>query len=431
MSRRRSWCLPLVLLLLGWLAAAAQAQDSEPCPHREMWELSPERLQAILQDHQKWLEAGRKPSGPGRRAVFCKADLSEANLRYANLQKANLMLANLQKANLEAADLSEADLTLAYLREADLRSANLQKANLEAADLSEADLTLAYLREADLRSANLQKADLTLAYLPEADLRNTDLEGARLSGAGLYGVRYEPVTAPAPGYLTGVWGLATLRFGAGANSGAVLLRTKLAEVGLRDLEREVTYAIEHNTTRNLLFRELFVIEEDQTKEEVRWDEPLRLIEAGFRWVFFEAPVAYGLHPGRALQILLAAIGGFALIYLVPLSKSGADGIHRIWPKGRLGPKWPQIGWEEEIRVERLQPRGGWRRLGTALQFSIITAFHLGWRDLNVGTWLSRLQTKEYALQATGWVRVVAGIQSLLSVYLLALWALTYFGRPFG
>ena len=29
-----------------------------------------------------------------------------------------------------------------------------------------------------------------------------------------------------------------------------------------------------------------------------------------------------------------------------------------------------------------------------------------------------------------WVRVVSGVQSLLSVYLLALWVLTYFGRPF-
>ena len=42
-----------------------------------------------------------------------------------------------------------------------------------------------------------------------------------------------------------------------------------------------------------------------------------------------------------------------------------------------------------------------------------------------------MQTHEYTLRATGWVRAVAGCQSLLSVYLLALfWALTYFGRPF-
>jgi hypothetical protein len=28
------------------------------------------------------------------------------------------------------------------------------------------------------------------------------------------------------------------------------------------------------------------------------------------------------------------------------------------------------------------------------------------------------------------VRVVAGIQSLLSIYLIAIWVVTYFGRPF-
>jgi hypothetical protein len=34
------------------------------------------------------------------------------------------------------------------------------------------------------------------------------------------------------------------------------------------------------------------------------------------------------------------------------------------------------------------------------------------------------------MKGTGWVRTVSGIQSLISVYLLALAALTYFGRPF-
>ena len=118
-------------------------------------------------------------------------------------------------------------------------------------------------------------------------------------------------------------------------------------------------------------------------------------------------------------------------YLVPLSRDGTDGIHRIWPKGRLEPKGRTMPWQEDIKVERLHPKGWWRRLGIALQFSTVSAFNLGWRDLNVGTWLSRLQTRDYALQATGWVRTVAGFQSLISVYLLAMWVLTYFGRPFG
>ena len=65
-----------------------------------------------------------------------------------------------------------------------------------------------------------------------------------------------------------------------------------------------------------------------------------------------------------------------------------------------------------------------------LYFSLLSAFSLGWRELNAGTWIARVQPREYVLRATGWVRTVAGIQSLLSVYLLALWVLTYFGRPF-
>jgi hypothetical protein len=58
------------------------------------------------------------------------------------------------------------------------------------------------------------------------------------------------------------------------------------------------------------------------------------------------------------------------------------------------------------------------------------AFNLGWREFNVGNWITRLQYYEYTLRATGWVRSVAGFQSLLSVYLQALWVLSYFGRPF-
>jgi hypothetical protein len=34
------------------------------------------------------------------------------------------------------------------------------------------------------------------------------------------------------------------------------------------------------------------------------------------------------------------------------------------------------------------------------------------------------------LEPAGWVRVVSDLESLLSVYLLAIWALTYLGRPF-
>jgi hypothetical protein len=144
---------------------------------------------------------------------------------------------------------------------------------------------------------------------------------------------------------------------------------------------------------------------------------------------FEWPVAYGLRPGRALLILLGSIGVFALVYVVPLTTGSGSGIYRVWPAGRLEPAAGGVALAKEAKPERLL-RPGWAFLGHALQFSVLSAFHLGFRELNVGNWLARVQVREYGLQAVGWVRVVAGLQSLLSVYLLAIWALTYFGRPF-
>jgi len=80
-------------------------------------------------------------------------------------------------------------------------------------------------------------------------------------------------------------------------------------------------------------------------------------------------------------------------------------------------------------VERLY-KPGLRALPWAAYFSLLSAFHIGFREFSVGTWLARVQSRSYTLQPEGWVRTVSGIQSLLSVYLLAMWALTYFGRPF-
>jgi len=73
----------------------------------------------------------------------------------------------------------------------------------------------------------------------------------------------------------------------------------------------------------------------------------------------------------------------------------------------------------------------WLRLARiAIFFSILSAFQIGWRDLNVSNWISRIQSREYSLRAKGWVRIVAGSQSIVSAYLIVLWALAYFARPF-
>jgi len=66
----------------------------------------------------------------------------------------------------------------------------------------------------------------------------------------------------------------------------------------------------------------------------------------------------------------------------------------------------------------------------AAYFSLLSALRIGWSGLNFGTWITRMQLREYSLHATGWTRFASGLQSLISILLLALAILTYFGTPF-
>ena len=67
-----------------------------------------------------------------------------------------------------------------------------------------------------------------------------------------------------------------------------------------------------------------------------------------------------------------------------------------------------------------------RALMGGLWFSLVNSLRIGFRHLSVGTWLTRMQPREYVLEPRGWLRAVAGIQSVVGLYLLALLLLTYF-----
>jgi Pentapeptide repeats (8 copies) len=424
-------------LALALVTAGAHAQDvEEACSKSKGWRPSAEELQRTLQAHRKWYanSGSKNPAVPGR-AILCNADLRGADLRGADLQGANLL-----EADLRGADLVLAELNGAYLFSAELEEAILYEAKLNEANLVGANLCGANLGEAELNEANMIRADLIRANLAEAELRNTVLARTDLTGAV-----YAPGSPPPAAYVTGIKGLKTITFPLGEEIGLVQLRKLLQDGGLRDLEREATYAIERNKTRHLLLRRkapnrftctLPPEGPNQAEERsLRWREPLKLAEGTFRLVAFEWPVGYGLYPGFALQLLLGFILAFSVPYMValinPLTRHA--GIWRVWAEDRI------LKLREQDTPERLgndwYGDPWWRVLYRAslraLQFSIQSAFHIGFRELNVGNWLARLQPREYILKATGWVRFVSGLQSLLSVYLLALWALTYFGRPFG
>jgi hypothetical protein len=327
-----------------------------------------------------------------------------------------------------------------------LFKADLMKTNLWRANLSKAYLGWAKLNEADLGSAKLEYAYLI----------GTDLAGAKLFEADLTRSCYAPATAPASGSLAAIKGLPTVWFPNGTEAGLILLRDQLQNVGLRILEREATYAIELNKTLQLLGTE--ITDEDCVPRAERsrqsahasgevprpphrpapgptddgasnMRELFNLGEGWFRRIAFEWTVAYGVRPGRPLVIVSFLIVACGIVYTLCLATRTCI-ICRVWSGGRIerDRRAPRLAGEAQI--EPLRPRGFWAHVGHGLQFSLYSAFNIGWSWLEVGNWIARVRPGDYALRPVGWVRVIAGVQSLLCLYLLAMWALTYFGRPF-
>ena len=106
----------------------------------------------------------------------------------------------------------------------------------------------------------------------------------------------------------------------------------------------------------------------------------------------------------------------------------------IWPKERLEHERGGVTLAEQAEVDPLQPWGFWAPLRWGLQFSLLSAFQIGWDWLNVGTWITRLQGREYTLQATGGctavgLAIVAERLPARDVGLELLWPTFWIGCP--
>jgi hypothetical protein len=237
---------------------------------------------------------------------------------------------------------------------------------------------------------------------------------AKLVGVDLTAATYAPVSEPPDPYVAGIKGLATLNAASGEEIGLIQLRKLLA--GLSDSEREATFSIQRNITRDQLSRD--------SLRSAQIEGCLRSI--GFGWT-----TAYGLHPERALRWILLMGALLTPVYMFAMLRpTAASGVIKVFPADRRDGT-AGIPAHEEKRKKQLVNAKDWRSaLLAAAYFSLISAVNIGFEDFTPGDWIRWLQTRAYSLKAVGWVRVVAGAQALLSVYLLAMWVLTQFGQPF-
>ncbi len=321
-------------------------------------------------------------------------------------RKSDTAVKDPRRANLCKADLSNELMADFSLSHSVLAMANMSGAVLDMADLSGASLF----------DTNLSGASLFGTNLSGADLRKANLSGAFFLGTNLSGALFEPNELPRIDGIATALNLSQLRYASNPQA-LIKLRHAFREAGYREQERAITYALKNS---------------EQWRAQTVWDT----VEDVFKYVFFDLPTQWGMSPGRALRILVVLIGIFSIPYVVVLRYPRRGRIYRQWGSHNSSIAAARAARGKVYRTVLL-PKGTeplqypWKHaVLTGLQFSVLSAFHIGFREFNVGNWITRLQTRDYTLYATGWVRSVAGTQSLISVYLLAMWALTYFGRPF-
>ena len=277
--------------------------------------------------------------------------------------------------------------------------ADLSKANLQQTNLSNANLSNSYIREATLLYTNLSGAYLGGADLSKAGLFGANLTQTKLAHVNLTNSIYGPASEPPYPYVANIKGLSSIQVPEDAGEvGLVQLRKLFQDAGLRASEREATYSIERART--------FAMS--------GWPSAAAAV---LRWLAFDLTTAYGLHPVRALFLIMGIwllcipMYSWSIMYQ---SQEGS-GIYQSFPANRIAEPSGELTIEKNPVVIRVKAVNWW---------------NIGFQQFTPGDWIRRVQPHEYELQAEGWVRVLAGVQALLSVFLLAMWVLTQFGRPF-
>jgi hypothetical protein len=422
-------CLGLLIEILFLLPNISFASQDDFCSGSNQLYPPPEgiiitsydKVDMIVKSHELWLKKYNKiliESGSSDLEAMSyphRANLSNLDLSYIDYDFKGL---DLSYAILEGSSLENLDFSNSILNHAKLNDAFLKNTKMRNTKLNHAELRSACLRQTDLTYSELNKADLT-----GAQLSWTLLSGTALTEAILTNVRFDIDVYI--GYLPHVIsisqakGLETLTFL--SPTPAIALRNAFRDQGLKKQERMLTYDIKRP------------LNNDYGK-----------IEGLLHSMLFDYTCKYGMKPLLPLLWVIILAAWCSTIYMFALCRGNANSknaIIVIWDEHSFDQNeclWPQ---RTPINYRFFFPNIQRRLTGKPIQllsifcgglyFSLLSALHIGWRDLNVGTWICRIQPREYNLRAVGWIRFISGLQSLISVYLIALSILTYFGHPFG
>ena len=406
-------------------------------------EIRCEDIEKWLGDHKKNLE-GRKrkidwgklddrKAGNVRESISClgsgflnSANLTDIDLRDANLEGSYMVGTILNGAKLTGASIEGAYLSRVKLKKA-RKKARLRKINAKYSTLRSMDLSARILGEINFSGATFKSVNLKgtkfincnfsgakftgKTELAGSEIDKSDLTNAQFEFMDMTGVVYEPKSPGQPDIqrMSTAKNLHLMKY-KNDRSGLVSLRKGFQENGYREMERDITYALKKRDREKL----------------TESGKLSKCIDGYLNILFFEWTCEYGRKPGRPLILMFWMIIICSITYFISIYIGGMGTVWKVLPQEH------QLPHEKDMQPEKVEFRSCTvlENVWYPVFLSLMSAFRIGWREINVGTWLSRTMPFEYTLITRGWVKIIMGIQSVTSVYLLALSILTYFGRPF-
>lgn len=349
------------------------------------------------------------------------------------MKGARLAHADLSDVKLRGVDFSGSDLTCAKFRNASLHGVIFDGARLEGAlfqDVKEAEdarFNRVSAAGVDFSLANLKKSSFDqVKTLSGATFTDANVTEASFAAADLTDAFWSPVSAPTPSKIARATGLETLRpapFGAEDTpslAGLQLLARELRKAGESSAKDRVTRAYQAAETRRMWA-------EGDTRS---LDGATMLLLAGWRRFTWGPLTDYGLSPSRALVALVFVALAFSPLYwaVIPFDRTESSLLRRIRPNGSLDENGAM---HDHDTVQGVVAANWIRRLASAFGASCESTLNVGFGEFKLAEWLGRLRQTEEETTQVGWLRVAAGIQSLIATVIFILWVWCLLGDPFG
>lgn len=380
------YMLTLVLILLSSTAIAQNAplsQSSQDTNADSAFQTVPwtgrltdgtvitrDDLTHMLAEHNLWFASQQKK---GKRLVLDNAVLPNVILDDADLTECSMRGTFLWRAKIRNATLWRADLTGAMLVDAQLTGSELDDVNFSNANLQDARLNRTRLVLADFNNANLRRADFNGALLYQVRLKN-----ARLNAADFTDSRFDIAELPEIGALTGLRGLDSLKFHPQTQRAAAhaldRLRQTYRNAGLNAAADQITYSIWN-----------FYNARDDLRSRINR-------------ILFKSTCEYGLEPAKPLILALIAFPVFALVYFI-ISPPSADSFTT--------------------------------RCTHSIILSLQSGLNIGIGNTKLYRIIQLMQPNPKPLECNNYLRIVTGLQNILSAYLIILWIALIVAHPFG